>query len=85
MRAIIAPLSAARTPGGSRALPGVTPLPHRVFPVPESLMVSIRHQAWVIKVNYNDGASDGSIIWKLGYQGDFALQSGTTSAVDPVD
>jgi arylsulfate sulfotransferase len=54
-------------------------------PDDKSLMMSIRHQAWVIKVNYNDGAGDGSVIWKLGYQGDFTLQSGTTNAVDPVD
>jgi hypothetical protein len=45
----------------------------------------MRHQAWVIKINYNNGAGDGSILWTLGYQGDFALQSGTTNAVDPVD
>jgi hypothetical protein len=54
-------------------------------PDDKSLMLSIRHQAWVIKINYNDGAGDGSILWKLGYQGDFALQSGTTNAVEPVD
>jgi arylsulfate sulfotransferase len=54
-------------------------------PDDKSLMISIRHQAWVIKINYNDGAGDGSILWKLGYQGDFALQSGSTNAVDPVD
>jgi arylsulfate sulfotransferase len=54
-------------------------------PDDKSLMMSIRHQAWVVKINYNDGAGDGSIIWKLGYQGDFVLQSGTTNAVDPVD
>lgn len=54
-------------------------------PDDKSLMVSVRHQSWVIKINYNDGAGDGSIIWKLGYQGDFALQSGVTNAVDPVD
>ena len=54
-------------------------------PDDKSLLMSIRHQSWVIKINYNDGAGDGSIIWKLGYQGDFALQSGTTNAVDPVD
>jgi hypothetical protein len=54
-------------------------------PDDKALMISARHQAWVIKINYNDGAGDGSIIWKLGYQGDFALQSGTTNAVDPVD
>lgn len=54
-------------------------------PTDKALMVSIRHQSWVIKVNYNDGAGDGSILWKLGYQGDFALQSGISNAVDPVD
>jgi hypothetical protein len=54
-------------------------------PDDKALMISIRHQAWVIKINYNDGAGDGSVMWKLGYQGDFALQSGTTNAVDPVD
>jgi len=54
-------------------------------PDDKALMLSIRHQAWVIKINYNDGAGDGSIKWTLGYQGDFALQSGTTNALDPAD
>jgi arylsulfate sulfotransferase len=54
-------------------------------PDDKALMMSIRHQAWVIKINFNDGAGDGSVLWKLGYQGDFALQAGTTNAVDPVD
>ena len=54
-------------------------------PDDKALMISIRHQAWVIKINYNDGAGDGSVLWKLGYQGDLALQSGATNAVDPVD
>ena len=44
-------------------------------------LVSIRHQNWVVKVNYNDGKGDGSVVWKLGYQGDFALVGGT----DPTD
>jgi hypothetical protein len=54
-------------------------------PDDKALLLSIRHQSWVIKINYNDGAGDGSILWKLGHQGDFTLQSGTTNAVDPVD
>jgi len=54
-------------------------------PDDKTLMLSIRHQFWVVKISYNDGASTGAIIWKLGYQGDFALQSGTTNAVDPAD
>jgi hypothetical protein len=31
-------------------------------PDDRTLMLSIRHQAWVIKINYNDGAGDGSIL-----------------------
>jgi arylsulfate sulfotransferase len=54
-------------------------------PDDKSLIVSVRHQSWVLKINYNDGAGDGSIIWKLGYQGDFALQAGAFNSVDPVD
>lgn len=38
-----------------------------------NLIVSMRHQDWVIKINYNDGAGDGSVIWRLGPEGDFAL------------
>jgi hypothetical protein len=54
-------------------------------PDDKALMVSMRHQAWVVKVNYNDGTGDGSILWKLGYQGDFNLLPGTTNATSPVD
>jgi arylsulfate sulfotransferase len=54
-------------------------------PDDKALMLSMRHQAWVMKINYNDGAGDAHIMWKLGYQGDFALQSGITNAVDPRD
>jgi arylsulfate sulfotransferase len=46
-----------------------------------NILVSIRHQNWIVKVNYNDGLGDGSVIWKLGYQGDFTLKNGT----DPTD
>ena len=46
-----------------------------------NLIVSIRHQNWLVKVNYANGTGAGEIIWKLGYQGDFALVGGT----DPTD
>jgi hypothetical protein len=45
------------------------------------IFVSLRHQNWVVKVNYKDGTGDGSILWHLGKDGDFALKGGT----DPVD
>jgi arylsulfate sulfotransferase len=46
-----------------------------------NILVSIRHQSWVVKVDYNNGAGAGDILWRLGYQGDFKLIGGT----DPTD
>jgi arylsulfate sulfotransferase len=43
-----------------------------------NILISIRHQNWVVKVDYDDAAGDGSILWHLGYQGDFALVGGTS-------
>jgi hypothetical protein len=45
------------------------------------LIESIRHQNWLVKVDYNNGAGAGDILWRLGYQGDFTLSGGT----DPTD
>ena len=46
-----------------------------------NILVSMRHQNWVVKVKYADGAGDGSILWHLGEGGDFTLAGGT----DPTD
>jgi hypothetical protein len=46
-----------------------------------NFLISIRHQNWIVKVDYRDGAGTGAVIWKLGEGGDFALQG----AVDPTD
>ena len=46
-----------------------------------NLLVSLRHQNWILKVNYANGTGDGSILWRLGEGGDFTLQNGT----DPTD
>ena len=46
-----------------------------------NFMVSIRHQNWLVKVNYANGTGNGDVIWRLGQGGDFALQNGT----DPTD
>lgn len=43
----------------------------------ENLIVSIRHQNWLVKLDYSNGTGDGHVIWKLGYQGDFALLDST--------
>jgi arylsulfate sulfotransferase len=44
-------------------------------------IVSIRHQNWIVKVDYQNGAGTGNILWKLGEGGDFQLLNG----VDPTD
>lgn len=47
----------------------------------QNLIVSIRHQNWLVKFDYAGGTGDGHILWKMGYQGDFTLVGGT----DPTD
>jgi hypothetical protein len=45
----------------------------------------MRHQSWVLKIDYNNGAGAGNIIWELGYQGSpgFALTVDGASSDDP--
>ncbi|MBS1825328.1 MAG: aryl-sulfate sulfotransferase [Acidobacteria bacterium] len=38
-----------------------------------NLIMSLRHQDWVIKIRYANGAGNGDVIWKLGPQGDITL------------
>jgi hypothetical protein len=38
-----------------------------------NLLLSIRHQNWVVKIDFDDGQGSGNILWRLGYQGDFQL------------
>ena len=45
-------------------------------PVDGNLIVSVRHHDWVVKVDYQDGAGGGHVIWRLGPEGDFAIVSG---------
>lgn len=40
-----------------------------------NLLFSMRHQSWILKIDYQNGAGTGNILWRLGWQGDFALQS----------
>jgi arylsulfate sulfotransferase len=46
-----------------------------------NLIISMRHQSWLVKVDYSNGAGSGNILWHLGYQGDFTL----VGATDPTD
>jgi arylsulfate sulfotransferase len=44
-------------------------------PADQNLVLSIRHQDWVIKIDYANGAGDGHVIWRLGQGGDFTVNS----------
>jgi arylsulfate sulfotransferase len=38
-----------------------------------NLLLSVRHQSWIIKIDYDNGAGKGDVLWKLGNEGDFTL------------
>ena len=38
-------------------------------------LLSMRHQDWVIKINYAIGAGSGNVIWRLGKDDDFTITS----------
>ncbi|MGH9590605.1 MAG: aryl-sulfate sulfotransferase, partial [Terracidiphilus sp.] len=46
-----------------------------------NLFFSMRHQNWIVKIEFLDGMGSGKILWRLGEGGDFKLVGG----VDPTD
>jgi arylsulfate sulfotransferase len=40
-----------------------------------NLLYSIRHQDWLVKIDFRGGAGTGDILWRLGKDGDFAFDS----------
>jgi len=40
-----------------------------------NILYSSRHQDWVIKIDYANGAGSGKILWRMGIDGDFQIQS----------
>jgi arylsulfate sulfotransferase len=42
-----------------------------------SLLVSIRNQDWIVKIDYANGTGTGNVLWRLGQFGDFTI-TGTT-------
>jgi arylsulfate sulfotransferase len=44
-------------------------------PADGNLVLSVRHQDWVIKIDYRNGEGDGHVIWRLGQGGDFTANS----------
>jgi hypothetical protein len=52
-------------------------------PADGNILLSMRHQSWILKLDYNNGAGTGNVVWRLGYQGDFALTEGGVATDDP--
>jgi hypothetical protein len=46
-----------------------------------NLLLSMRHQNWILKLDYADGQGSGRVLWRLGQGGDFKLERGA----DPID
>jgi hypothetical protein len=52
-------------------------------PLDGNILISMRHQSWILKIDYQDGAGNGRVLWRLGYQGDFALSQNGVPTDDP--
>ena len=46
-----------------------------------NVLLSVRHQNWILKIDFEDGKGSGNVLWRLGEGGDFTLENG----VDPTD
>jgi hypothetical protein len=40
-----------------------------------SVLFSMRHQDWIVKIDYANGSGTGNIVWTLGKDGDFTINS----------
>ncbi len=40
-----------------------------------ALILSVRHQDWILKIDYSGGEGNGDVIWRLGKDGDFTFDS----------
>jgi hypothetical protein len=40
-----------------------------------SVLLSMRHQDWIVKIDYNNGTGTGDVLWTLGQGGDFTITS----------
>jgi len=45
------------------------------FTTDGNILYSPRHQDWVVKIDYANGTGKGDILWRMGIEGDFQIQS----------
>jgi arylsulfate sulfotransferase len=63
----------------NRALFGLPDWTHSnalVYTADSNLLLSMRNQSWILKIDYENGAGSGNILWRLGEDGDFTLLGG---------
>ena len=44
-----------------------------------NLLISMRNQSWILKIDYRNGVGSGDVLWRLGNDGDFSLNGGDPS------
>lgn len=49
-------------------------------PADGNIVLSLRNQSWIIKINYSNGQGNGDVVWRLGYHGDFRLVDSASAA-----
>ena len=50
-----------------------------VYTAEGNLLLSMRNQSWILKIDYANGTGTGNILWKLGEDGDFTIFGGDPS------
>jgi arylsulfate sulfotransferase len=50
-----------------------------IYTADGNLLLSMRSQSWILKLDYANGTGSGNILWKLGEDGDFTLTGGDPS------
>jgi arylsulfate sulfotransferase len=45
------------------------------WPNDGSIIMSVRHQDWVVKIDYGNGSGTGNILWRMGPNGDFTFNN----------
>jgi arylsulfate sulfotransferase len=48
-------------------------------PEDRNLLLSVRNQSWILKIDYQDGRGSGDVLWRLGKDGDFILSGNDPS------
>ena len=66
----------------NRALQGYPDWTHSnalTYTADGNLLISMRHQSWILKLDYANGTGSGNVLWKLGEGGDFTIAGGDPS------